>query len=119
MLQVPSVFKDKRVWEHLEPPLSPSVCKPMAVPWFSSFKMTNISLIASHALEKAAARMRAKALKEDPEWDANECSARRVRGLKWNEQNWIHYLAISSKLMHNHMVQLSLEGRGHSASWSQ
>ena len=108
--------KDKRVWKHLEPALSPSACKSMTVPWYCSFKRTNVSLAASHALAKAAAGVRAKVLKEGEEWDANECSARSVRGLEWSEQNWICYPAISSKLMHNHTVQLSLEGRGLSGS---
>lgn len=84
----------------------------MAVSWYYSFKRTNVSLAASHALAKAAAGVKAKALKEDPEWDTNECSVKSIRGLKWREQNLIHHLAISSELMHNHMVQLSLEGRG-------
>lgn len=80
----------------------------MAVPWYCSFKRTNVSLAVSHALTKAAAGVRAKALKEDPGWDANECSARSIRGLKWSEQNWIHYLAISSKLMYNHNSRIEL-----------
>jgi len=108
--------KQKSVWKHLGPALSLSACKLTAVPWYFPFKRTSIFLAASHALAKAAAGLRAKALKEGPEWDVNECSARSIRGLEWSEKNWIRYLAVSSKLMHNHMVQLSLEGRGHSGS---
>lgn len=54
----------------------------VAVSWYCSFKRTSVSLAASYALAKAAAGVRAKALKEDPKWDANECSAGIVRGLK-------------------------------------
>lgn len=70
-----------------------------------------------HALAKTAEGVKARALHWDPQWNESEFSIGSIRGLKWHEQNWINYLTISSKLMYNHMVQLSLEGRSCSGSW--